>query len=131
MAVTRFVRGSVVVAAVLAGVAAAAGVASAQPGERQHPLADSTCSAEQVESAMRDHAPEFATYLDEHPDHRAKFDTMFSVPPEQRKMIIRERHDNGPQPPHDGRDRIILRDDPRFAELPQKMRIVADTCHGY
>ncbi|MBF6175210.1 hemophore-related protein [Nocardia blacklockiae] len=129
MSVTRFMRGSLLVAAACAGVVTVAGTASAQPGER-HPLAESTCSAAQVEAAMRDHAPQFAAYLDEHPDHRAKFEHMFSVPPEQRRIVIRERGEDGP-PPGEGRDRIILRDDPRFAGLPQQMRVVADTCHQY
>ncbi|WP_280367163.1 hemophore-related protein [Nocardia wallacei] len=129
MSARKFMRGALLMTAACAGAVAVAGTASAQPGER-HPLADTTCSAVQVEAAMRDHAPQFATYLDEHPDHRAKFERMFSVPPEQRKMIIRERGDGGP-PPEEGRGRIILRDDPRFAGLPQQMRVVADTCHGY
>ncbi|RDI54085.1 hemophore-related protein [Nocardia mexicana] len=130
MSVTKFAQVATLVAVAFAGVAVASGTASAQPGER-HPLADSTCSAAQVEAAMRDHAPGFATYLDEHPDHRAKFQHMLSIPPEQRKVIIRERGQGGPEL-HEGPGRVIFRDDdPRFADMPRQMRVVADTCHGY
>ncbi|WP_280269088.1 hemophore-related protein [Nocardia wallacei] len=130
MSVTRFAQVSVLAAVAFAGVVVASGTASAQPGER-HPLADSTCSAAQVEAAMRDHAPGFAAYLDEHPDRRVQFQRMFDAPPEQRKMIIRERGQGGPELP-DGPGRVIFRDDdPRFADMPRQMRVVADTCHGY
>ncbi|GAB2692361.1 hemophore-related protein [Nocardia thraciensis] len=130
MSVTRFTRVSVLATVAFAGMVVASGSASAQPDER-HPLADSTCSAAQVEAAMRDHAPGFASYLDEHPDHRARFQHMLSIPPEQRKIIIRERGRGGPERP-DGPGRVIFRgDDPRFADMPRQMRVVADTCHGY
>ncbi|MEV6365003.1 hemophore-related protein [Nocardia asteroides] len=90
-------RAAAVLSLTALATAAAIGAATAAPGDGAHPLLDTTCSAEQIEAALAERAPELAAKLAQHPEHRAKLTALLAMSPEQRRALIRQR-----QGEHDG-----------------------------
>ncbi|MGW6426200.1 hemophore-related protein [Nocardia sp. NPDC055053] len=71
--------------------AATVGTATAAPGDRTHPMLDTTCSAEQIEAALAAVAPDLAQKLAQHPEHRAKLAELLAKSPEERRILFQQR----------------------------------------
>ncbi|MFE7722218.1 hemophore-related protein [Nocardia rhizosphaerihabitans] len=72
------------------------GTASAAPGDRTHPMLETTCSVEQIEAALAEHAPDLAQKLAQHPEHRAKLAELLAKSPEERRVVIQQRQGEHP-----------------------------------
>lgn len=98
------VRTTVVIglaALVTAGTVGAAAAVPAAP----HPMLDTTCSLEQIESAATERAPELAARMAQHPEHRAKLAELLSMSPQERRGVIGQRqgeHSGGHPGEHAG-----------------------------
>jgi hemophore-related protein len=120
-----------------AGVSAALlapGIAAAEPRGPGHVLADTTCSFAQVDAALHATAPKLAARLDAKPERMAKLEQLLNLPPEQRKVAIQQRLDDPKVKQRIDEHKAKIeerRNDPRFAQLRDKMQTVADTCHNY
>jgi hemophore-related protein len=112
----------------------APGIAAAAPGGPGRLLAETTCSFAQVDAALRATAPELADRLDANPERKAKLEQLLNLSPEQRKAAIQQRLEDPKvkERMQEHRGKIEeRRDDPRFAQMRDKMNTVADTCHNY
>ncbi|WP_164873420.1 hemophore-related protein [Rhodococcus xishaensis] len=124
-----------------AGAVAAAvlvpGVASAEPGA----LAGTTCSADQIDAALRAEAPKLAAWLDEHPEAKEKREAFWAMSPEERQDVIDNRDEKREafkaMSPEEREAISADRDRPgkpstsQRVVLSEKAQVIADTCGNY
>lgn len=94
-------RTALVIGLAALATAATVGTATAAPGDRTHPMLETTCSVEQIEAALAEHAPDLAQKLAQRPEHRAKLAELLAKSPEERRIVIQQRQGEHPGP-HDG-----------------------------
>jgi hemophore-related protein len=105
---------------------ATAGLASAEPGDG--PLIATTCSYDQLVSALNVEAPQLASALASHPDAQAKLQELIALPVDQRKQRVKAVLDRNP----DWRSSIEQkRNTPEGQQKVAVMARVAETCHYY
>ncbi|RVW06675.1 hemophore-related protein [Rhodococcus spongiicola] len=124
-----------------AGAVAAAvlvpGVASAQPG----PLASTTCSADQIDAAIRAEAPQLAAWLDENPEAKEKREAFWAKSPEERQGVMDNRDEKREaframspeerQAMSENRDRPGKPSTSQRSVMSEKAQVIADTCGNY
>ena len=100
--------------------------AAADPADNA--LVQTTCSYDQLHSALSAEAPDLAQQLDEYPQAQAKIREMLALPVDQRSQRIRQRLAQNP-------DWQAKLDEKRATpDGQQKLAImdrVAATCHNY
>ncbi|CAM4470172.1 hemophore-related protein [Nocardia ninae] len=100
-------------------------IASADPMELAGPLLTSDCSFAQVDAALHDKAPQLAAMLDANPKQKAELQRKFDQPVEQRRAELQRAIDQNPGAVQEAQN------DPRYAQLRDTIRTVADSCHNY
>ena len=105
---------------------AASGPASADPART--PLIETTCSYEQLESALQVEAPQLAARLAQNPDAQNDVRNFLALSVDQRHQRVQEVLARNP-----GWQQKIdkKRATPEGQEKVAMMKRVADTCHGY
>ena len=106
----------------LTSLAAGTGSASAQPD--LSPLIDTTCSYDQIVSALGAEAPDLAQALSDHPQAQAKLKQFLSLPTDQRQQQVQQALTAHPQ--WQG-----MIDQKAGSAQAQQIMQVANTCHNY
>ncbi|WP_157224819.1 hemophore-related protein [Nocardia thailandica] len=105
----RALLGAVLVAAATAG---ALGTAAADPGDRPHPLLDTTCSLDQIDAALAERAPALAQRFAQHPEFRTRLGELLAVAPDQRRVMILQKRGEHSDRHEGGERRIIIQEGP-------------------
>ncbi|GAA5099206.1 hemophore-related protein [Nocardia iowensis] len=100
-------------------------LAAADPMRLAEPLLNSDCSFAQVDAALHDKAPQLAAMLDANPTQKAELQRRFDQPVEQRRAQLQQAIDENPDAVQQAQN------DPRYAQLRDTIRVVADSCQNY
>lgn len=125
--ISRFVpRLFVVAGAVIMPLVTMSAVAGAQPGTG--PLIQTSCSYEQLYSALRVEAPQMAAELDQRPEAQQKLRGLAGMSVEQRQQRLNTVLDRNPG----WREKLNEKwNTPEGQEKVALAARVADTCHNY